>query len=86
MTQTARVFMHGGNQAVRLPAGFRFDATEVFIRRDPATGDVILSLRPPNWDSFFAALAEAEVPAGFLDERERHQETQDRDPFAEWRE
>ena len=71
MTQTAKLFMNGRGQAVRLPAAFRFDATEVFIRRDPITGDVILSRRPPNWDGFFAALVDGEVPVDFLDERER---------------
>jgi antitoxin VapB len=84
MTQTAKLVMNDGVQAVQLPADFRFDATEVFIWRDRVTGDVVLSRRPPNWDDFFAALAEAEVPADFLDERERHQQPQDRDPFAEW--
>ena len=61
MAQTAKLFMNGRGQAVRLPAAFRFDATEVFIRRDPITGDVILSRRPPNWDSFFVALADVDV-------------------------
>ena len=32
MTQTARLFMNGRSQAVRLPAAFRFDTNEVFIR------------------------------------------------------
>ncbi len=86
MNQTAKLFMNGRSQAVRLPAAFRFDATEVFIRRDPITGDVILSRRPPNWDGFFAALADAAGPADFLDERERDQDINERDPFAGWRE
>ena len=30
-------------KAVRLPAEFRFKGTEVLIRRDPVTGNVILS-------------------------------------------
>jgi antitoxin VapB len=84
--QTAKLFMNGRSQAVRLPAAFRFDATEVFIRRDPETGDVILSRRPPNWDGFFAALAGVDVPAEFLSDPERNQEVDDRDPFAGWRE
>lgn len=43
----AKLFVTGGSQAVRLPAEFRFDGTtEVYIRRDDATGDVILSRRP----------------------------------------
>jgi antitoxin VapB len=86
VAQTAKLFMNGRSQAVRLPAAFRFDATEVFIRRDPITGDVILSRRPPNWDGFFAALAGVDVPAEFLSDQERHQGFDDRDPFAGWRE
>jgi antitoxin VapB len=88
MVQTAKLFMNGRSQAVRLPAAFRFDDTEVFIRRDPVSGDVILSRRPPTWDGFFAALAGAEVADEFLSERERDQEQAnvDRDPFAGWRE
>ena len=86
MTQTAKLFMNGRSQAVRLPAEFRFDTTEVFIRRDPLTGDVILSRRPPNWDGFFAALAGVDVPAEFLSDDERNQGDDERDPFAGWHE
>ena len=50
MHQTAKIFMTGRSQAVRLPVEFRFDVDEVFIRRDPDTGDVVLSRRPNNWD------------------------------------
>lgn len=40
----AKLFQHGGSQAVRLPKEFRFDGSEVFVRR---VGDeVILSARP----------------------------------------
>ena len=46
MTQTAKLFTNGRSQAVRLPAAFRFDTKEVFIRQDPKTGDVILSRKP----------------------------------------
>jgi len=41
--QTAKLFKNGRSQAVRLPAEFRFEGDEVSIRRDPDTGDVILS-------------------------------------------
>jgi antitoxin VapB len=41
--QTAKLFKNGRSQAVRLPAEFRFEGDEVEIRRDPETGDVILS-------------------------------------------
>ncbi|MDP3612810.1 MAG: AbrB/MazE/SpoVT family DNA-binding domain-containing protein, partial [Rubrivivax sp.] len=49
MTQVAKLFTNGRSQAVRLPAAFRFDTKEVFIRQDPKTGDVILSRKPTTW-------------------------------------
>ena len=81
MTQVAKIFTNGRSQAVRLPAAYRFDTKEVFIRQDAETGDVILSRRPTTWDGFFAALLGADVPADFLNEKERNQGTQNRDPF-----
>jgi len=86
MSQFAKLFTNGRSQAVRLPAAYRFDTKEVFIRQDPETGDVILSRKPNSWDDFFAALIGSEVPADFLDHTERAQEPQDRDPFEGWRE
>jgi antitoxin VapB len=32
--ETAKVFKHGGSQAIRLPKAFRFDAEEVLISRE----------------------------------------------------
>ncbi|WP_083953805.1 antitoxin [Thauera butanivorans] len=81
MSQVAKLFTNGRSQAVRLPALYRFDTKEVFIRKDEETGDVILSRKPATWDDFFAALKGANVPADFLDEKERNQRTHDRDPF-----
>ena len=46
MTQTAKLFMNGRSQAVRLPVNCRFDTDEVFITKDPKTGDVLLSTKP----------------------------------------
>ncbi len=83
MAQTAKLFNNGRSQAVRLPAAYRFDGAEVFIRRDPDSGDVILSRRPESWDDFFSALKGAKVPAEFLEQEERRQAPQDRDPFAD---
>ena len=42
---TARLFTHGGSQAVRLPKEFRFEGTEVHVRR--VGNEVVLSPRPP---------------------------------------
>jgi antitoxin VapB len=78
--------MNGRSQAVRLPAAFRFDVNEVFIRQDPETGDVILSRKPESLDGFFAALNGVDVPADFLSPAERNQGEQKRDPFEGWAE
>jgi len=57
--QTAKVFTTGRSQAVRLPKEFRFKVSEVFIRRDETTGEIILSTKAPcqfTWDEFFEAV------------------------------
>ena len=54
---------------VRLPADYRFEGSEVYVRRDPATGDVILSRRPDSWEDFFELMKSIEVPSDFLAER-----------------
>ncbi len=84
MSQAAKLFANGRSQAVRLPAAYRFDTKEVFIRQDTETGDVILSRKPATWDDFFSALKAADVPADFLDNNERQQGAQDRDPLKDW--
>jgi antitoxin VapB len=74
MAATAKLFMNGRSQAVRLPVEFRFEGTEVLIERD---GDaVVLRPKPEGWDDFFAA--ESRTPDDFLADRER-QAPQDRD-------
>lgn len=83
MTSTAKIFTTGRSQAVRLPLEFRFDCSEVYIRRDPATGDVVLSRRPDAWDGFFALYQNTEVPADFMSEADRQQGEHSRDPFAD---
>jgi virulence-associated protein VagC len=58
--KTAKLFVNGGSQAVRLPVEFRFEESdEVYIRRDAVTGDVILSPRPVShaWADSFAFAA-----------------------------
>ena len=82
MSQIAKLFTNGRSQAVRLPAAYRFDAEEVFIRKDPETGDVILSRKPEDWAGFFAVIEGGAVPADYLDTGERAQAAPDRDPLA----
>lgn len=80
MSETAKIFMTGRSQAVRLPAAYRFNTAEVSIRRDPQTGDVILSARPTDWNEAFLAIRHSRgaelFPAG------REQDEQKRDPFS----
>ena len=47
-------------------AEFRFEGREVFIRREPATGDLILSQHPESRESFFQLRHEVDVPQEFL--------------------
>ncbi len=69
MPRSAKLFRNGRSQAVRLPAEFRFEGSEVFIRQDPTTGDVILSRRPESWEGFFEVAQQAGVPEGYMAER-----------------
>ena len=71
-TKTARLFNNGGSQAVRLPADFRFDGDEVFVRRDDRTGDVILSKKSgwSTWKEYFELRdAAGAAPEEFMAER-----------------
>jgi len=70
MSQSAKIFINGRSQAVRLPAAYRFNCSEVFIRKDPKTGDVILSRKPGTWDDFFTILKTVEIPTDFMVERQ----------------
>ena len=83
MTATAKLFTTGRSQAVRLPKEFRFEGSEVYIRRDAATGDVVLSSRPGSWADFFALDATTDVPADFMTAEDRCQPMQGRDPFGD---
>ena len=86
MEQVAKLFMNGRSQAVRLPAAFRFEGKEVYIRKNPETGEVILSRKPQSWDSFLALLQDAQVPDDFLSVQERNPSPHSRDPFEGWQE
>jgi antitoxin VapB len=70
MPQTAKLFRNGRSQAVRLPSEFRFEGSEVYVRRDSATGEVILSRRPDSWDGFFEFMKAVDVPDDFLADRQ----------------
>ncbi len=59
-TKTAKLFKNGRSQAVRLPKEFRFEGTEVRIRKNPATGELVLTPthdahEKKSWTELFAA-------------------------------
>lgn len=66
-----RLFMSGRSQHVTLPAELRFAAGEVCVRRDPESGDLILSPATADWKEVFAALDAARFPDHFMADREQ---------------
>ncbi len=52
MSRTAKLFVSGGSQAVRLPADCRFEGKEVFISKNGER--VVLSPKPESWAEFLA--------------------------------
>jgi antitoxin VapB len=62
--------MNGRSQAVRLPANYRFDCEEVYIRRDPETGDIVISRKPGSWEDYFEMMESIDIPDDFMVERD----------------
>jgi antitoxin VapB len=70
MNATAKLFMHGRSQAVRLPKEFRFEGTEVKVSK---VGDKVIlepmKKRPVDIDAWFARLdARDFLPEGIPDD------------------
>lgn len=74
---TAKVFMSGRSQAVRLPKEFRFEGTEVEIFR--RGDDVILREKPVTVDRLFKVLAQ--MPNDFYAEERVDEPPQEREEF-----
>jgi antitoxin VapB len=81
MTATAKIFKHGGSQAVRLPKAFRFEGTEVEIEK---RGEEVV-LRPrvkrkfKTWKALMEHLDREFPGAGDFPEIPRPKEQQKRD-------
>jgi antitoxin VapB len=74
----AKLFTHGGSQAVRLPKEFRFEGVEVYVRR--AGNDVVLSPAPRSGpEALIDALAAFEP--GAVIQREQPVRQQRRRPI-----
>ena len=64
--ETAKLFINGRSQAVRLPKAFRFDGNEVYIKK--IQGGVLLIPKDKNiWDSWEQNLMKYDEP--FMNER-----------------
>jgi antitoxin VapB len=72
--EKAKVFMSGRSQAVRIPAEFRFSSSEVYIRRDPKNGDLILSQAPSGLQEIFDAFDRLGLPKDIFSLADRDQE------------
>ena len=70
----AKLFTTGGSQAVRLPAEYRFEGTEVDIRRDPQTGDIVLSNPILSWDDYFAWVKTLNLPEDVFAARDQSED------------
>ena len=57
MIATAKVFITGNSQAIRLPKAFRVDAREMWISKDEGTGEITLKPKPEP-DALAAFLTE----------------------------
>ena len=74
---TAKIFQNGRSQAVRLPKEFRFEGTEVLIKR--VGNAVVLLPHEHSWETLFTSLAQFE--AGFTLTREQPVAQQKRAPL-----
>lgn len=74
--ETAKLFVNGNSQAVRLPKEFRFRGDEVVIKR--MGNAVVLLPKDDPWKVMFDALAE--FPENFIISREQPK-IQEREPI-----
>ncbi|MFN2270844.1 MAG: antitoxin [Anaerolineae bacterium] len=74
--ETAKLFVNGNSQAVRLPKEYRFRGDEVVIKR--MGNAVVLLPKDDPWQVMFDAVAE--FPEGFALTREQP-ELQEREPI-----
>ena len=79
--ETAKLFMNGRSQAIRLPKAFRFDGTEVYLKRT-AVGILIIPKDESLWDTWEQNL-KSYVDIPFMDEREQPQDVQIREGLDE---
>lgn len=78
--KTAKIFINGRSQAVRLPKAYRFDGNEVFIKKIP--GGVLLIPKDLSiWDVWEKNLMKYDEP--FMTERNQTENQQEREGLDE---
>jgi len=76
MMKTAKIFKNGQSQAVRLPKEFRFNDSEVFIKK---SGNIVqLIPRTDSWNCLFESLKQ--FSRDFMSKR-KQPESEKRDSF-----
>ena len=75
---TAKLFANGRSQAVRLPKEYRFEGTEVFIKKVGNT--VVLIPAIESWQSLVESLDQ--FSDDFMEGREQPEEQERESPFA----
>lgn len=88
MLATAKVFITGNSQAIRLPKAFRVNAREVWITKNEVTGEITLKpkdddQRKRNLALLFRMIEENPLPDDFLSESTRHNK-RPANPFEDW--
>lgn len=73
--KTAKLFKNGDSQAVRLPKEFRFEGSEVLIKR--MGNAVVLLPAARSWDTLASSLAK--FPDDFMAAREQPESHDDRE-------
>ncbi|MBU4316621.1 MAG: AbrB/MazE/SpoVT family DNA-binding domain-containing protein [Proteobacteria bacterium] len=74
--ETAKLFINGRSQAVRLPKTYRFEGNEVYIKK-VAGGVLLISKSHSIWDLWERNLMKYEEP--FMIERNQPGEQQERE-------
>ncbi|MGH6870138.1 MAG: type II toxin-antitoxin system antitoxin VapB [Rhizomicrobium sp.] len=77
--KTAKIFMSGRSQAVRLPKEFRFEGKEVRVRK--VGNGVMLEPMKKNWEAIFAEIDKHIDPDFMKDGRDQPPMPPDEDLF-----
>jgi antitoxin VapB len=74
----AKLFRSGRSQAVRLPAPFRFEGTEVEVHRDPESGAVVLTPVRPSASALMELRDALLQEPGFREEADAQHQRRER--------